>query len=149
MFKWHHNWEAFRDLERQMDRLLEGFRLPIPGLRLEKPFPPVNVYELENEYLLTAELPGTVAENLELTVSGNAVTLKGDRTLPDGVLDERFRRHERFCGTWERSFTLPERVLEDKVVAEFNAGILKVHLPKSEQRQTRQIPVLNHPLPGN
>ena len=52
VFRWRESWEPFRDLERQVDRLLEGIPFPIPVLRLERQFPPVNLYELDEEYLL-------------------------------------------------------------------------------------------------
>jgi HSP20 family protein len=142
VFRWRDGWEPLRDLERQVDRLFEGISFPLPTIRLERPFPPVNVYELDDEYLLTSELPGTSPDSLELTVSGGVLTLKGNRLAPAGVGDEHFRRHERMWGTWERSLTVPERVIEDEVSAEFNDGILKVHLPKAAEVKPRQIQVV-------
>jgi HSP20 family protein len=142
VFRWRQSWGAFQDLEREVDRLLEGIRLPFPGFRLEREYPPVNLYELEQEYLLIAELPGTSAENLELTVAGGVLTLKGERTDPQPVPEDRFRRHERLRGAWQRSLTIPERIEEERVVAEFNDGILKIHLPKMTAVKPRQIPVI-------
>ncbi|MSR59141.1 MAG: Hsp20/alpha crystallin family protein [Planctomycetaceae bacterium] len=142
VFRWRETWEPLRDLERQVDRLLEGIQIPFPAIRFERQFPPVNLYELADEYLLTAELPGTTAESLELTVSNGALTLKGSRPAPVGVGDEQFRRHERMWGPWERSLNVPERVVEEGVTAQFNDGILKVHLPKAPEVKPRQIQVL-------
>lgn len=143
VFRFRGDWDQFRDLERQVDQLLEGIPFPFPAIRFERKFPPVNVYELADEYLLTAELPGTSAESLELTVSGGVLTLKGSRPSPAGIGDEQFRRHERMWGNWERALTLPERVVEDQVSAQFNDGILKVHLPKAPEVKPRQIQVHN------
>ncbi len=142
VFRWRENWEPFRDLERQVDRLLEGLPFPFPVLRLERQYPPVNLYELDDRYLLTAELPGTSPENLELTVSGGVLTLKGKREAPPGVGDEQFRRHERVWGSWERSLNVPDHVQEDKVSAEFVDGILKIHFPKAAEARSRQIQVV-------
>lgn len=142
VFRWRDGWEPLRDLERQVDRLLEGIPFPFPTIRFERQFPPVNVYELPDEYLLTSELPGTNAASLELTVSNGVLTLKGKRPAPAGVGDEQFRRHERMWGNWERSLTVPERVIEDRVTAEFSDGILKIHLPKAPEGKARQIQVL-------
>jgi HSP20 family protein len=141
VFRWRDSWEPFRDLERQVDRLLESLPFPFPVLRLERQFPAVNLYELDDEYLLTAELPGTSSENLELTVGAGVLTLKGQRPAPSGVADEQFRRHERVWGSWERAITVPDRVQEEKVAAEFADGILKIHLPKVPEVKPRQIQV--------
>lgn len=142
VFRWRDSWEPLRDLERQVDRLLEGIPFPFPAIRFERQFPPVNLYELDGEYLLTSELPGAIAESLELTVSNGVLTLKGNRSAPAGVGDEQFRRHERMWGNWERSLTVPERVIEEQVSAEFNDGILKVHLPKAPDGKARQIRIV-------
>lgn len=141
LFQWRHNWEPFQDLERHVDRLLETIRFPFPLIRFDRPFPPVNLYETPDEYLLTAKLPGISSADLELTVSGGVLTLKGNRPAPAGVPDERFRRHERMWGAWQRSFSLPEKFVEERVAAEFNDGILKIHLPKAAEVLPRQIPV--------
>jgi len=140
VFRWRESWDPLRDLERQVDRLLES--LPFPFPRFDRPFPPVNLYELDGEYLLTAELPGTVAADLELSLSGGVLTLRGKRAAPAGVAEEQFRRHERVWGNWERALTVPDRVQGDKVSAEFNDGVLRVHLPKAAETKPRQIQVM-------
>lgn len=142
VFRWQETWNPLRDLERQVDRLLEGIQIPFPAIRFERQFPPVNVYELGDEYLLTAELPGTAAETLDLTVNQGVLTLKGSRPAPTGVNDDQFRRHERMWGKWERALTIPERVVEEKVSAQFNDGVLKIHLPRAAEVKPRQIQVL-------
>jgi HSP20 family protein len=142
VFRWRQNWGAFQDLEREVDRLLESIKLPFPGFRLERQYPPVNLYELDQEYLLVVELPGISAEDLELTVAGGVLTLKGERREPEGVPEDRFRRHERVRGAWQRSLSIPERIEEERVMAEFNDGMLKIHLPKLAAVKPRQIPVI-------
>ena len=141
IFQWGHRWGTFHDLERQVDRLLVSMRLPLPTIRINRHYPAVNMYELEDEFLLTAELPGTSPDNLELTVSGGILTLKGTRPGPESVPDEMFRRHERVWGNWQRSLSIQERIDEEHVSAEFNDGVLRVHLPKAKELQARQIPV--------
>ena len=141
VFRWRQSWGNLRDLEREFDRLLESIKTPFPGLRLERQYPPVNVYELEAEFLLVAELPGISPENLDLTVSNGILSLKGERRGPDGTPEDRFRRHERLRGNWQRQLTLPDRVDEERLSAEFVNGILKIHLPKLPAVKARQIPV--------
>ena len=73
------------------------------------------------------------------------LTLKGHRDSP--VLDnrdipeERFRRRERTFGEWQRSISIPDRISDEQLSAEFNDGVLKIHLPKLEEELPRQIPV--------
>ena len=142
VFRLGHNWsDAFSDLEREVDRLLRGVNLSIQGLRFGRQYPPVNLYELDDEYLLTAELPGVRVEDLDLTIAGGMLTIRGSRQ-PDGASDEsRFRRQERHCGSWQRSISIPDRVLEDELRADLNEGILHIHLPKAPDEAPRQIPV--------
>jgi HSP20 family protein len=141
VFRFRDSWEPLLDLERQVDRLLEAIPFPFPTIRLERQFPPVNVYDLDDEYLLTAELPGISTADLDLSVAQGVLTLKGVRPAPAAVGDDQFRRRERMWGEWKRSLTLPERVLEEKISVEFNDGVLKVHLPKAPQAKPRKIQV--------
>ena len=142
VFRWGQSWDAFQDLEREVDRLLQSVNLTFQGLRFGRQYPPVNLYELPNEYLLTAELPGTRGEDLDLTVAGGVLSLKGTRTDLEHVPADRFRRQERPRGEWQRSLKIPERIQEEAMSAEFNNGILKIHLPKAEPLQSRQIPIV-------
>jgi len=141
IFKWGHSWNPIHDLEREVDRLLKGMSLGFQGVRLGREYPAINLYELDDEFLLTAELPGTHAEDLELTVVGGIMTIKGKRSDLDGVPDDRFRRQERFRGSWQRSLSIPERIREEMLSAEFNNGILKIRLPKADELKPRQIPI--------
>lgn len=142
LFRWHQDWMPFHDLEKEVDRLLESIRLPFPGFRVERQFPPCNLYELQEEYLLVSEVSGILASELELTISEGVLTLKGNRQDPVDVAEDRYRRRERPAGAWQRSFTLPDRIIEERVSAEYTDGVLKVHLPKPPAGAPRQIPVL-------
>jgi len=128
-------------LEREVDRLLNSVNFAFQGIRIGREFPAVNLYELENEYLMTAELPGTKSEDLELTIANGLLHIKGRRMEPEPIPEERFRRQERFRGSWQRTLSIPDRVRDDGLTAEFTDGILKIHLPKGAQEQPRRIPV--------
>ncbi len=143
VFRWGQTWDAFRDLEREVDRLLQSVNLTFQGLRFGRNYPPLNLYELHDEYLLTAELPGMRVEDLELTIAGGVLTLKGKPRDTGGIPEERYRRQERMRGSWQRSIALPERIHEDKLSAELNLGILKIHFPKAEALIPRQISVVD------
>lgn len=148
VFRWGHAFDAFRDLEREMDRLLRSVNLGFEGLRVARQYPPVNIYELDAEYLLTAELPGTRGEDLEVSVADGLVTIRGVRRGDTDVAEDRFRRSERPRGAWERTLTLPDRVQEEQMYAELNQGVLKLHLPKAPSAQPRQIRVVDAGQPA-
>lgn len=141
VFRWGHAWDSFHDLEREVDRLLAGVSLTFQGLRFGRQYPAVNVYDLEAELLITAEIPGVKAEDLELTVGNGVLTMRGSRSGTEGVPDDRYRRQERPRGPWQRSLSLPERIQEDGMTAEFTNGMLTIHLPKAPSTQPRQIPI--------
>lgn len=145
VFRWGHHWgEAFHDLEREVDRLLNSVNMTFQGLRFGRQFPPINLYELSEEYLLTSELPGVKIEDLELTIAAGVLTIRCSRT-EDGSNDEsRYRRQERPRGTWQRSLTIPDRILEEELRADLTNGILRIHLPKAPQEKPRQIPVMGN-----
>ena len=142
VFRWGQGWSPLHDLEREVDRLLSTV-LSFHGVRLGRQYPPVNVIQLESEYVLTAELPGIRPEELELTVTDGALTIQGERVGPDGIPDERFRRQERPRGRWRRTISLPDAIEEDKMSAEFVNGVLKVHLPRTPVVRPRQIKVVD------
>lgn len=145
IFRWEQSWNPLRDLEREVDRLIQGVEFSVQGIRMPRQYPAVNIFELDQEYLITAELPGMQVQDLELTIANCVLTLKGHRNPPvieEGEIpEERFRRQERPFGEWQRSISIPDRISESRLSAEFNEGILKIHLPKLEEEQPRQIPV--------
>lgn len=141
VFRWGRNWNPLHDLEREVENLLHNVSLTFHGIRFGSQYPALNLYERDDEFILTAELPGTSSADLELTVSGGLLTIAGKRSDTDDVPDDRFRRQERFRGSWQRSVSIPERIQHDKLTAEFNNGVLRIHLPKAPSSEPRRIPI--------
>lgn len=141
-FRWGHAWDAFHDLEREVEGVLNSVNLTFQGIRIHHPYPAVNLYEWPDEYLLVAKVPGTSSDDLDVTISEGVLTIRGSRRTPAEAREDRFRRHERFCGEWQRSISVPGRVQEEELTAEFNNGLLKIRLPKADTLQPRQIPVV-------
>ena len=141
VFRWGQNWGS-SDLEREVDRLLNSVNMTFQGLRFGRQYPPVNIYELDSEYVLTAELPGVAVSDMELTVANGVLTISGTRQEEAPVPASQFRRQERPRGRWQRSLSIPERVLEEELSAELTNGILKIRLPKATETTARQIPVV-------
>ena len=141
---WQRRWDPFREFQREVGRFFETFD-PLQNWRVPRPFPAVNLYDAGDQYLLTAELPGMVPEELELSITGETLSLRGERKRPEGIADESYRRQERLFGRWARTVTLPERVDGARVAAGFSNGVLSVSLPKAEEARPRQIAVAAQP----
>jgi len=133
-------WDPFRDFQREVGRLFDTFE-PLHPWRLHRPYPAVNLYDAQDQFVLTAELPGMAPEELDLAITGETLSLRGERRRPEGVADESYRRQERQFGKWSRTITLPERIDGSKVAAQFAHGILIVRLPKAEEARPRHITV--------
>lgn len=139
VFRWGNAFDAFRDLEREFDRLLQS--VATQSVRAGARFPLVNLYERPEEYLLLVQLPGVEKDQLDLTIADGRLTLRGERTRPSEVDESQYRRSERPIGNWERTVAMPERVDEDNISAEFREGLLQLTLPKVAASPARQIQV--------
>jgi len=94
--------------------------------------PPVDIYETAGEVILLAEIPGMKEDEVELEITDNLLTLKGDRKLERGGPEDSIHFLERPHGSFVRTFTLPGTVQQDKAKATLKHGLLKVVLPKEE-----------------
>ncbi|ROQ89568.1 Hsp20/alpha crystallin family protein [Desulfosoma caldarium] len=126
-------------LRREMDRLFAGFR-GIRPLRMGV-FPLLNVSEDKDNLYVRAELPGIQASDLDISVEGDTLTLRGERKSHEAEENVSYHRREREFGRFRRSLTLPTRIDVDKVEAVFQNGILKITLPKAEEVRPKQIAV--------
>jgi HSP20 family protein len=118
---------------------------PLQPWRLIRQFPALNLYDAGESYVLTAQLPGVTPEDVDLSITGETLTLRGERKRPEGVSDESYRRQERPFGRWTRTVTLPDRVETAQVSAAFAQGVLTITLPKAEGARPRQITVTASP----
>jgi HSP20 family protein len=137
----------FRELEEIQSRLSLLFgRTPLRGLSEETMTvsewtPLVDITEDEKEYLIKAELPEVKKEDVKVTVEDGTLSITGERKFEKEEKGKKYHRVERAYGSFMRSFTLPEGTTGDKVSAEFKDGVLKVHLPKSEEVKPKSIDV--------
>jgi len=137
-------WSPFFDVQKtldEMDRMLNAVGQPL-GLRSvpRGTFPTINVYDRGNAAILTAELPGVKPEDVELTVLGDSLTLKGERKS-EQTNGERYYRQERPTGVFERTVTLPTAINPDSVKAEYRDGILTVHMEKEEKAKVKKVQI--------
>lgn len=138
---WRNPFDQLERMRRELDRLSGDFsgsvfRLPTAGV-----FPLVNVTEDQNTYYVRAELPGVKTDELTISVTGETLTLSGERKLPEESEKASYHRREREAGSFSRVISLPTRLDVDKVKAHAEDGVLTVVLPKAESAKPRQIAV--------
>ena len=130
-------------LRKEMDSLWNRFFGERPFTRpfTEEWAPSVDISETEDKLLIKAELPGLEAKDVDVSISGDLLTIKGEKEKEKEEKDEHHYRAERYYGSFQRSFQLSTSVQADKVEATFDKGVLKVTLPKVEEAKKKQIEI--------
>jgi len=103
--------------------------------------PPVDIYETDDDVIVAAELPGIKREDIEVTVVGEKLILRGTRTNERASDDEQFHRMERQYGSFYRAFNLPQVVEPDTISAKLAQGVLQVTLPKRPAAKSERIEI--------
>ena len=104
-------------------------------------FPPVRISVTDDALVVTAEIPGVVLGDLDLSITGDTLVIKGERRPDETVAESGYHRRERLMGHFARSVTLPERVNVDEVAASYTDGVLRITMPKAPEAKTRKIGV--------
>jgi HSP20 family protein len=150
MFRWRFGtdptWRELERLQRGMDDLfhaVSGARKPSldPLWRGARLFPLLNVRDLDESYVVTAEIPGMKGDDLEIKIEGDTLMLKGERKPEEAGEEISYHRRERATGTFQRSLTLPGKVDAENVSATYKDGVLTVTLQKEKAALPRQIAV--------
>ena len=119
------------------------FRVPARNTQGTREFyPSVDIKEDDNQIVLTSDLPGIDQKDIKVTVEDGTLTLSGERKFEKSTDEENFHRVERSFGSFQRSFSLPETVDEDKIVANYKNGVLELMLPKTKP-ETKKIKKTN------
>jgi HSP20 family protein len=130
-------------LRSAMDRLFEdSFVSPVGWRTLgsgEAITPPLDVHETADDIVVTASLPGMKAEDVEITMTGQSLTLRGEFRADEKVERDQYLYRERRFGTFHRSLQLPVRVQGENAQATFTDGVLTLRIPKAEEVKPRQI----------
>jgi HSP20 family protein len=138
-------WEPFNELvslRDAMDRLFEeSIVRPRSTLNTLADGPAVDMYETKDDVVVKASVPGVKAEDIDVSVVGDILTIKGEFKQEDNVDKENYHRRERRFGSFARTLTLPATVDVDKASAEFEQGVLKLTLPKAEEVKPKTIEI--------
>lgn len=148
---WSGNQDPFRALRQDMDEMFESWakdlKLPETTWTRAEFWPRMNVSETDKDMLITAELPGIDPKDVEITLSGNQLLVKGEKkSEAEEKKDDKgraFHRVERSYGSFQRLMSLPYEVDPDKVQASFKDGVLTLNLPKPAevQKKTKKIEI--------
>ena len=132
-------------LQREMNRLFDDFFgrdffvEPFRGMGEWRPA--MDVAETDNAVVVKAELPGLEAKDVEVSLNGDILTVKGEKKEEKEEKTKSFHRVERHYGSFERSIRLPAPVKPDKVEATFKNGVLTVELPKTEESKAKSVKI--------
>jgi len=141
-------WDPFRDLitlREKMNRLFEdtfAARGEEKDLMASTWTPSVDIYETENDVVLTAEIPGIEDKDIEIKIEDSTLSIKGERKLEKETKEENYHRIERAYGTFYRSFTIPHNVDQDKIQAEHENGVLKITMPRKPELKPQKVKIL-------
>ncbi len=103
--------------------------------------PALDISERKDAYLVTVELPGVEADDLEITLEGGLLTIRGERHFAHDSSEQQFHRVERRYGAFRRSITLPAQVQAEPIEASFENGVLQIVVPKMEEATPKRIQV--------
>jgi HSP20 family protein len=142
LIQWRAGFDAFRDLRDLQDRVNRLFEDggAFGVERGTSAFPPLDIrHDAENVYVV-AELPGVALDALDVSITGDTLSIKGERKAPE-VREEKLHRRERPWGHFNRLVSLPDPVEGEKIKAVLKDGILRVTLPKAASAKPRQIKI--------
>jgi HSP20 family protein len=141
-------WNPTRDMfsfRHQMNHLFNDVFRPVvrgdEGLSMWNQYPTVDIYDSDENIVITAELPGIEKKDIVIDVKDGVLTLKGERSSDNEIKEEKYYCRERTFGKFERVFRLPSDVDPEKISADYKDGILKIDIPKPEGKKPKQIAV--------
>jgi len=139
--EWRNPFGELERIRREMDQLARGLSRGAASAGTAGVFPLTNLSEDADNFYLRAELPGMKSEDLDISVTGESITLSGERRIPEEEGNATYHRRERDAGRFSRIVNLPDKIDSGKIEAEMKNGILSVILPKAEESKPRQISV--------
>lgn len=131
-------------LRQDMDNLFERFFEGFPRLGLTRRMgltPAIDLSETKDDIIVKVEIPGIDSKDIDISLSGNVLGIKGEKRQEKVDKDEDFHRVERSYGSFSRSVRLPCEVEEEKITATYERGVLNVRLPKCEPSKPKRIKI--------
>jgi HSP20 family protein len=139
-------WKDFGTLQDRINRMFEDTVRTIsqtPSEEFDRGTwaPSVDIYETNDSFVVSADLPGLSKEDIQIDLKDNTLTLKGEKKFEEKVSRDNYIRVERAYGSFVRSFALPQNIDPDKIKAKYKEGVLELNIPKKEEAKPKQIKV--------
>jgi HSP20 family protein len=141
-------WQPFREVESLQSEMNKLFdlslgRWPLRSMGLMEGAwsPSVDVFDSKDNVLVKVDIPGMKKEDMEISVDGDTLTIKGEKKEETESKDKGYVKTERFFGSFNRALSLPAEIEENKVKASYKDGVLEIILPKKEEQKPKQIKV--------
>jgi len=135
-------WDAFDELRGELERSFGNLELPaVPGLLDWQTGPLIDVVEADDEVLVLVDVPGVRKQDLELSVTGSLLSIKGDKKQAEEGRGRRTVRRETWAGSFSRTLSLPDTVNPEKVEALLKDGILRVRIAKREEARKKTVQI--------
>lgn len=134
-------WKAWETVHRDFDSFFDDFSHAVRGTRQNGSFmaPACDIEETDKEFMLTFDMPGFKREDIQVEREGNSVTVSAKRERVTS--DSKLHRSERQYGEYRRTFSLPDNVKGDDIVANYDDGVLQLTLPKAELAKPKRIEI--------
>jgi HSP20 family protein len=135
-------WGNVSNIQNEVNRLFDNFfgrPSPATGGRIWAP--PVDLYETSDDLVLTLEVPGVRDKDVSVSITGDLLSVKGERRFEHDAKEQQFLHLERVYGKFERLVQLPIPVQADKVKASYRDGVLEIRLPKADAVKPKEIKV--------
>ncbi len=137
-------WTELATMQTEMSRLMNGL-LEGNGKSVQSWVPALDVWETDREIVYAFDLPGIPEEQISVEAEDGSLTVTAERRRTNELSEDRFYRFERRHGTFTRTIGLPQGVSEDAIKADYNDGVLEIHVAKPEQAKPRRIQVGSAP----
>ncbi len=143
-------WDPFQDLRSAQDEMAQMSPMLAHALGLHTQqgngratawAPALDISERKDAYLVTVELPGVKAEDLDIAMEDGLLSIQGERQFASESSEQQFHRVERRYGAFRRAITLPAHVLAEQIQASFEDGVLQILVPKAEEAKPKRIQV--------
>lgn len=131
--------DPFERLQRELDRMLDTFGAA--GASAGGVYPPVNVFDAGEEYVIKAELPGIDPAKVDVDVESETVAFRGERSFDEPNREVAYHRREREQGVFRRVVRIPGRLAGEDARAEYRDGILTIHVPKAKETRPRRVQI--------